>query len=227
MWSSPLLLLRVRFGRFRLLLALAGYAVTGLLLSLEPLAGLLPGAWGKEARGWLDTAQAAVWALLSGEPQTLAEIDAEEEQGKRVRVELRTMGLPFPEQKNPRDSGAIPPSAGFWARLAGCWGAFALCALLFPGSCSLWGAVWGGPLLTALYLFIRPLMQAVLLPLNLVFLGVFTPLTDAFLALWAFAWAPGAAAGYGEALFCALLCSFFWLPYGKAKRQKLLRGPVF
>lgn len=109
---------------------------------------------------------------------------------------------------------------GFLARLLGCFGAFALCGLVFPGSCTLWGVLWGGAVLTALYLFIRPLLQTVLLPLNLILFGLFTPLTDGLLVLWACAWTPGTNMGYWQAVCAALLISLFWLPYTAAKRKR-------
>ncbi len=112
---------------------------------------------------------------------------------------------------------------GIIARLLGSWGALAVCALLFPGSCTLWGILWGGLALTALYLLIRPLIQTLLLPLNLFLLGLLTPLTDALLVLWACAWTPGTELGYWQAVGAALLLSLFWLPYAKGKRNRLLK----
>lgn len=109
----------------------------------------------------------------------------------------------------------------FAARFAGCLGAFGICALVFPGSCTLWGVLWGGLALALLYLLVRPLVQTVILPLNLLLLGVFTPLTDGLLVLWACAWTPGTELGYWQAVAAALLCSLFWLPYVGARRRKL------
>ncbi len=110
----------------------------------------------------------------------------------------------------------------FLARLAGCFCAFLLCGLLFPCSCSLWGALWAGAVLAVFYTLVRPMMQTLLLPLNLFFLGVFTPLTDALLVLWACAWTGGTELGYWQAVCCALLCSLLWLPYSAAKRRRAL-----
>ncbi len=216
-----MLVLRVRVKNFRFLLVLAGYSLTGLLLGVEPIIRLLPGAWGREARGWFYTALAALWALLGSGSETLAEVDVESPKDGRVRVELFGIGFPMGES-GPRAGKPAGPLAGVAARLAGCLGAFLLCRLLFPGSLSLRGVLFGGLLLTVLYLLIRPVLQAVLLPLNLLFFGVFTPLADALLVLWACAWAPGAALSYWPAVCCALLCSLFWLPYGAAKRRSVL-----
>lgn len=109
---------------------------------------------------------------------------------------------------------------GILARLFGCWGAFLVCWLLFPGSCTLWGVFWGGLVLTALYVAVRPIIQTLLLPLNLFLLGVFTPLTDALLVLWACAWTPGTGLGWWQALAAALAVSVFWLPYTHSWRRE-------
>ncbi len=101
MWNSPsLLVLRVRAGRVRLRLFLAGYAVTGFLTAWEPLARLLPGAWGKEARDWLDTAQAAAWALLGKDSQPFVDVDAETADGP-VQVKLYPLKLSGKEREKP------------------------------------------------------------------------------------------------------------------------------
>ncbi len=105
-------------------------------------------------------------------------------------------------------------------RFLGCVGAFAVCALLFPGSCTLAGALWGGAVLTVLYVAVRPILRAIFLPLDLLLFGAFIPLTDAWLVLWACAWTPGTALGYWQAAACALLCALFWLPYGRWLRSR-------
>lgn len=107
----------------------------------------------------------------------------------------------------------------FLARLLGCWGAIGVCAILFPGSCTLWGILWSGLLLAALYLLVRPIFQTVILPFNLLLFGVLTPLTDALLALWACAWTPGTELTYWQAMCAALLCGLFWLPYSGMRRK--------
>lgn len=111
-----------------------------------------------------------------------------------------------------------------FARLVGCVGAFALCGVLFPGACTLLGALWGGAFLTLLYALIRPLLQTLLLPLNLILFGIFTPLTDALLVLWACAWTPGTSLGYWQAVCAALLVSLFWLPCARGKRRESWRA---
>lgn len=105
----------------------------------------------------------------------------------------------------------------FLIRLAGCWGALAVFGLLFPGRGSLGGVLWGGALLAVLYVVIRPLLQTVLLPLNLLLFGIFTPLTDAWLVLWAWSWSGFAGFSYWAAVGCALLISLFWAPFARSR----------
>lgn len=107
-------------------------------------------------------------------------------------------------------------------RLLGCWAALLVSALLFH-SMGLLEAAWGGILLTLFYTFLRPLLQAVLLPFNLLLAGVLTPLTDAWLVLWAAAWS-GGRLGYWQAVFTAVLILLFYLPYSRAKKERLLGG---
>lgn len=110
---------------------------------------------------------------------------------------------------------------GLVVRYLGCMAALACCAVVFPGSCALWAAPLGGLVAAVLYSLIRPLLQTLLLPLNLFLLGVLTPLTDALLVLWACAWTPGLSLGYWQAVCAALLISLFWLPYARAKKVAL------
>ena len=105
-------------------------------------------------------------------------------------------------------------------RLLGCWAALLVSALLF-GSFGFWGILWGGALLTLLYGVIRPLLQAVILPLNLFLAVILTPLTDAWLVLWAGAWS-GASLTYWQAVATAALILLFFLPYSTEKRRRLL-----
>lgn len=108
-------------------------------------------------------------------------------------------------------------------RLVGCFAAFAVTGLVFPGSITLWGALFAALWLTLIFALIRPLLQAVLLPLNFVLVGVLTPLSDALLVWWAGAWAfGGVTLGYGQALFAAVLTLLFYLPYSRWKRNRLL-----
>ena len=108
----------------------------------------------------------------------------------------------------------------FLVRLLGCWAALSVSALVFH-SFGLLGAAWGGLLLALFYTFLRPLLQAVLLPLNLLLAGALTPLTDAWLVLWAGAWSGGRLT-YWQAVFTALLLLLFYLPYSRAKKERLL-----
>lgn len=108
-------------------------------------------------------------------------------------------------------------------RLLASWGAFGVCALLFPGSCTLWGVFWGGLVFALLALLVRPLIQTVCLPLNLLLLDLITPLTDGLLVLWACAWTPGTSLGFWQAVLAGLLAALFCLPWSQAKRKKLLK----
>nr|WP_122012182.1 phage holin family protein [Maliibacterium massiliense] len=110
----------------------------------------------------------------------------------------------------------------FLARVAGC--ALSLCAagLLFPGISSLGGVLWGTLMLTLLYTLLRPAMQAIIAPLNLVVLGLLTPITDALFVWWTSAWVGGLALSYGQSIVVALLISLCFVPYSCWK-QRLLR----
>lgn len=105
----------------------------------------------------------------------------------------------------------------FLIRLAGCWGALLVCVLLWPSCGGIASVLWGGLLLAVLYALIRPLLQTLLLPLNLLLFGIFTPLTDALLVLWAWNWSGFHGLGYWAAVGCALLLSLFWAPYVKSR----------
>lgn len=97
MWSkSPLLLLRVwvkKDGRgFGFFLALASYALTGVLLAWEPLLGILPGPWGERARKAVDAALTVFWLIMDSEPQNLVQVDAGKD-SNAIKVDLRTLGV--------------------------------------------------------------------------------------------------------------------------------------
>ena len=64
-------------------------------------------------------------------------------------------------------------------------------------------ALIGGGWLFVFYLCIRPLMQLIILPLNLLALGILTLVTDALLVLWAAAWTPHLQFTYGQAFLIA------------------------
>lgn len=112
----------------------------------------------------------------------------------------------------------------FLARVLSCCGAFAVCALLFPGTCTIWGVLAGGALLTVFYVFLRPVLQGLILPLNLFLAGLLTPLTDALLVLWACAWTGGTELSYWQSVCAALLAALFYLPYTRSKKAKLFQG---
>ncbi len=108
----------------------------------------------------------------------------------------------------------------FLIRLSGCWGALAVFALLFPQAGTLSSVLLGGIVLAVLYALVRPLLQTVLLPFNLLLFGVFTPLTDALLVLWAWSWSGFHGPGYWAAVGCALLLSLFWAPYARSRSMQ-------
>lgn len=108
-------------------------------------------------------------------------------------------------------------------RFLTCFGGLAVTGLLFPGSCTLWGLLFGTLLCGVLYVLIRPLVQAVILPFNLVLAGVLTPLTDALLVQWASAWVWGLRLSYWQSLFAAVVMLLLMLPYSAAKKRRLLQ----
>ena len=111
-------------------------------------------------------------------------------------------------------------------RFVGCAASLAVTGLLFPGSCSLHGVLFGGLLLTLLYTFLRPLLQLLVSPFNLFVFGLLTPLTDALLILWAAAWVKNLSLHYWEAVLTALLISLAYYPYSVWKKRKLAEMPV-
>lgn len=97
MWSkSPFFLLRTRIkkhGRgLGLVVVLAGYVLSGWLLSWEPLLGFLPGAAGKKARCSAEAVLGILWELTDGAPQRYAHINVKHEDS-RILVDLRTFGF--------------------------------------------------------------------------------------------------------------------------------------
>lgn len=109
-------------------------------------------------------------------------------------------------------------------RLLNCLAALGVSALLFPGTIDLGGAAWGCLLLTLFYVLLRPVLQALTLPLNLFILGVATPFADALLVWWASAWVPGFSVGYLQAVVIALIISLFYMPYSWYKQKRLMGG---
>ena len=112
----------------------------------------------------------------------------------------------------------------FLIRVVGAAAALMVAGLIFPGSVSVAGALWGTVMLTVLYVLLRPLLLAVLLPLNLVGLGLATPFGDGLLVLWTSAWVGGIHISYLQAVAVALMISLANLPYSNAKEQRVL-GP--
>lgn len=106
-------------------------------------------------------------------------------------------------------------------RLICCPAALLVSSVVFWGRGGLMPVVAGGVILALLYIFIRPLLQILLIPFNIVLAGIFTPLTDAWLVLWAGAWS-GAGWTYPQAVFTAVLIILFYLPYSRSRKEKLL-----
>ncbi len=221
MWSNALLLLRVRIKGVRFLVLLAVWPLIGLLLSLTPLCSLILGKRGREARKWLDTALSALWAVAACGKDTLIDVDTESKDGQRVQVLLQGMGVGFPVGEGPTaPSDSTLAAESLLARAASCVLAFFLCGWVF-GKCSLIGALLGGGVLSLLYIFIRPITKALALPVDLLLLGLLTPVMDALLVLWACAWTPWTSMSFSGALWCGLVSGAFWLLFSCRKRQSL------
>lgn len=187
MWSNaPLVLLSVRLGeRFRLRLPLGLWAVSGLLLSLDGLLAWVPGTWGGRLRPLSDGAYAFLRELQAQPPQELVNVRLRDKEGP-VQVSARTWG-PLPAKKE----GARPRRGMPWAlclpwELAACWLSLLLVGLLLEQS--LGGLLGGGALLFLWRLLPRPVLLALLLPVNLPLAGLFTPVVDGLLVAWACAW---------------------------------------
>ena len=106
----------------------------------------------------------------------------------------------------------------FFARWIGCMVSLCAGALIFPGSCDA-----GGVLLTLLYVFLKPLFQVIILPVNLFVAGLLTPVADGLLVWWTSAWIPGIALGYGQSVLIAVCISLCYLPYSYYKKHQVLR----
>lgn len=93
----------------------------------------------------------------------------------------------------------------------------ALLSLIYPGLSTpgaILRTVFGfGLMLSVLYIFLRPLVQTLILPLNLLLLGLLTPLTDALLVRWTSAWVGGFSLNYPQSILFALALSAACLPY--------------
>lgn len=215
MWSNaPLVLLSVRLGeRFRLRLPLGLWAVSGLLLSLDGLLAWVPGTWGGRLRPLSDGAYAFLRVLQAQPPQELVNVCLRDKEGP-VQVSARTWG-PLPAKKE----GARPRRGMPWAlclpwELAACWLSLLLVGLLLEQS--LGGLLGGGALLFLWRLLPRPVLLALLLPVNLPLAGLFTPVVDGLLVAWACAWT-GVSLGLWGCLAAALALGIARLPLARWK----------
>lgn len=71
--------------------------------------------------------------------------------------------------------------------------------------------------MTLLYTFLRPLMNLVVLPFNMITCGVVGVFADALLVKWAV----GHNFGYLQALLIAVIIAVCYLPYGRYKRFRV------
>jgi uncharacterized membrane protein YvlD (DUF360 family) len=106
-------------------------------------------------------------------------------------------------------------------RLAGIVIVLAVCGWLLPGSLQEGGLLWGSVMLGLLYIFLRPLLLTIVLPLNLLLFGLVTPLADALLVCWTAAWVGGLSLTYWQAVLVALALSLAYLPYSNSKQRRL------
>lgn len=113
-----------------------------------------------------------------------------------------------------------------FARIVGLLAALLLIDLIFPDVANGTGLIWGALLLAVFYVILRPLLQVLILPLNIVMAGLLTPLSDALLVRWAAAWAPGLTLTFWQSLLAALLISLAYYPYVCWKQQRLRRLPA-
>lgn len=95
-----------------------------------------------------------------------------------------------------------------------------------PARCQGSAVLWSSLMLTALYTWIRPLMQTLILPLNLFLAGLLTPLTDALLIVWTSGWVHGLSLGYWEGVLLSLAIGIAYLPYSRGKERRTSAGMV-
>ena len=212
---------RLNFG---LLIAL--YVLPRLLFCCDALLAMIPGSAGRSARKALDTIHAVLQGIMDFEPQTYVDVDVKTKK-EDVFVKIQTFGF-----KSGSDDDLAYISNGklklgfpratlipFMARLIGCFAALMAVGYIFPETVTLMGAVWGSLLLAGFYTLLRPLSEAILLPLNLFLFGLATPFMDALFVLWAAAWINGLSMGYWQAFAAALLISVAFMPYAALRRS--------
>jgi len=100
----------------------------------------------------------------------------------------------------------------------------AIGAILLNINVTIPSGLWFAFLLTLMYVFIRPLMQVVILVFNVFVFGLLSIVTDALFVIWAAAWTPNLAFSYTQGLLLALLMSICFFPYVyfKAKNQLII-----
>lgn len=189
------------------------WAVSGLLLSLDGLLAWVPGTWGGRLRPLSDGTYAFLRELQAQPPQELVNVRLRDREGP-VQVSARTWG-PLPAKKE----GARPRRGMPWAlclpwELAACWLSLLLVGLLLEQS--LGGLLGGGALLFLWRLLPRPVLLALLLPVNLPLAGLFTPVVDGLLVAWACAWT-GVSLGLWGCLAAALALGIARLPLARWK----------
>ena len=87
-----------------------------------------------------------------------------------------------------------------------------------PDRCQGSAPLWGSLMLTVLYTLIRPFIQTLILPLNVFWAGLLTPLTDALLVSWTAAWVHGLSLGYWDGVLISLAIGAAYLPYARRRR---------
>jgi hypothetical protein len=76
----------------RLALPFSLMVVNQLLLSIDPLLGMIPGKMGLMARSAMDTLHALLFMIIQSEPQNYVHVDVEVEE-KLVKVDFATVGI--------------------------------------------------------------------------------------------------------------------------------------
>ena len=98
-------------------------------------------------------------------------------------------------------------------RLIGCAAGLLAGRILFNTELSSREIILSVILMALFYTFLRPLINIVILPFNLILLGVPGLLVDALFVYWA----AGRGFGYLQALFIAVIVALCYLPYKRYK----------
>ena len=113
----------------------------------------------------------------------------------------------------------------FFARMLSLAVALAAGLLILEKQLPFWAWLACLAWLSLFYLVIKPIGQAMALPLNLALLNLPQFFVDALLVWWASAWTPQLALSYPESLLIAALATACFWPYDAARKRRLLRNP--